>query len=29
MCVFNINAPKGFQRRSTLEKSMRDWFSNG
>jgi len=29
MCVFNISVPKGFQRRSKLEKSMRDWFDNG
>jgi len=29
MRVFNISAPKGFQRRSTLEKGMRDWFDNG
>jgi len=29
MCMFNVNAPKGFQHRSTLEKGMRDWFYNG
>jgi len=29
MRVFNVSAPKGFQRRSKLEKGMRDWFDNG
>ena len=29
MHVFNVSAPKGFQRRSKLEKGMRDWFDNG
>ena len=29
MLVYNVCAPKGFQRRSTLEKGMRDWFDNG
>jgi len=28
MLVFNVSAPKGFQRRSKLEKGMRDWFNN-
>eukprot|EP00277_Geminigera_cryophila_P019821 CAMPEP_0179489942 /NCGR_PEP_ID=MMETSP0799-20121207/65152_1 /TAXON_ID=46947 /ORGANISM="Geminigera cryophila, Strain CCMP2564" /LENGTH=106 /DNA_ID=CAMNT_0021306017 /DNA_START=269 /DNA_END=585 /DNA_ORIENTATION=- len=28
MRVFNVSAPKGFQRRSKLEKGMRDWFDN-
>ena len=27
--VYNVCAPKGFQRRSTLERGMRDWFDNG
>jgi len=29
MLVYNVCAPKGFQRRSTLERGMRDWFDNG
>ena len=29
MLVYNVCAPKGFQRRSTLEKGMRDWFDDG
>ena len=29
MRVFNVSDPKGFQRRSKLEKGMRDWFDNG
>jgi len=28
MLVYNVCAPKGFQRRSTLERGMRDWFDN-
>ena len=27
--MYNVCAPKGFQRRSTLERGMRDWFDNG
>jgi len=27
--VYNVCAPKEFQRRSTLERGMRDWFDNG
>jgi len=26
MCVFNVSTPKRFQRRSKLEKGMRDWI---
>jgi len=29
MRVFNVSDPKGFQRRSKLEKGMRDWFDKG
>jgi len=29
MLVYNVCAPKGFQRRSALERGMRDWFDNG
>jgi len=29
MLVYNVCAPKGFQRRSTLERGMRDWFDDG
>jgi len=29
MLVYNVCAPKGFQRMSTLERGMRDWFDNG
>jgi len=29
MLIYNVSAPKGFQRRSMLEKGMRDWFANG
>jgi len=29
MLVYNVCAPQGFQRRSTLERGMRDWFDNG
>ena len=27
--VYNVHAPQGFQRRSKLEKGIRDWFGNG
>jgi len=29
MPVYNFCAPKGFQRQSTLERGMRNWFDNG
>jgi len=29
MLVYNVNAPVGFQRRSRLERGMRDWFEDG
>ena len=29
MLVYKVCAPKGFQRQSTLEKGMRDWFDKG
>ena len=29
MLVYNIYAPKGFRRRTTLERGMRDWFEGG
>ena len=27
--VYNVHTPQGFQRRSKLEKGIRDWFGNG